>query len=254
MNSLRALQEGFGHEQMHRFILELCDATCHLHRHKVLHRDLKPGNILAQREPGQPEAAQMSFLNNSVPSLFWRPIIADFGNSLDLGGAAQPQLPTQRFCTLQYAAPEVLLRGEPYSFPSDIWSLGVTLAEMEHFQAVVPARSESDSDLTQLLRVWKWCFAEGVSHSDNSFDVRIRRELETRMARTSVKRCLGEGGAAIGSVYGSRFASVVHRFVQLDYRNRSDALAFVARLASGHPAVALASSHSRVGSLWCRTR
>ena len=174
MSRLLARKERFGNEEMHHFIVALCSAASYMHRHKVLHRDLKPGNILVHQHSGQPVATHKPSFDAVASSVLWMPIIADFGNSLNLGAAVEHQLPTRRFCTLQYAAPEVLLRGMVYSFPSDIWSLGVTFAEMEHLQAVFPARADSDCDLTQLCRVWKCCSAVRVTHSCESALPRMR--------------------------------------------------------------------------------
>ncbi|MCZ2146570.1 MAG: protein kinase [Bryobacterales bacterium] len=90
-----------------RLIADACRALHHAHRHLVVHLDLKPSNILVTAD------GQVKLL--------------DFGTSklLDETGALTV---TQQITPL-YASPE-RLRAEPGSVASDIFSLGLTLAEL----------------------------------------------------------------------------------------------------------------------------
>jgi len=55
--------------------------------------------------------------------------------------------------TRWYAAPEVLLRNEAYGFASDVWSLGISIAEMEMGHA--PFRCRYDFVMmVHILRVF----------------------------------------------------------------------------------------------------
>ncbi len=83
----------------------LC-ALDYLARKKIVHRDIKPSNILLNRE-GMAK-------------------IADFGMSNQLNGKI---LNFQTFVgTFVYMSPE-RLKGKEHSFESDVWSLGVSIAE-----------------------------------------------------------------------------------------------------------------------------
>lgn len=93
---------------------KLCAAVQFAHQRLVIHRDLKPGNILVN-EQGEPK-------------------LLDFGIAKVLaapGGSPQQTLTmgADVLLTPQYASPEQI-KGQPCGVPSDIYSLGVILYEL----------------------------------------------------------------------------------------------------------------------------
>ncbi|MCP4658780.1 MAG: serine/threonine protein kinase, partial [bacterium] len=93
-----------------RLFLRVCDAVEHAHRHLVVHRDLKPGNILVT--------------GDGVPKLL------DFGVAKDVGEGEKT--PATRFLvpvTPEYASPEQLTGG-PVTTAVDVYALGVVLYEL----------------------------------------------------------------------------------------------------------------------------
>ncbi|MGD2115588.1 MAG: serine/threonine-protein kinase, partial [Acidobacteriota bacterium] len=103
--------------------LQVCSAVRYAHQNLVIHRDLKPGNILVDGR-GEPR-------------------LLDFGIAKLLGGerAGGPGTthPWVRPMTPEYASPEQIL-GEPVTTVSDVYCLGVLLFELlagEHPHAAV---------------------------------------------------------------------------------------------------------------------
>ena len=93
---------------------KLCSAVGYAHQNKVIHRDLKPGNILIAK--------------SGVPKLL------DFGIAklLDPEMASDTLQPPQtgmRLMTPEYASPEQI-KGEDLTPASDIYALGVLLYEI----------------------------------------------------------------------------------------------------------------------------
>src|SRR5580765_701991 len=107
------------------YTCQISNAVDHAHRHGVLHRDLRPSNVIV---------AESGMLK-----------VADFGTSRFLEIAAHG---TTVIGSPPYMAPEQF-RGEAV-FASDIYSLGVTMYQM--LTGVLPYDTPSPADLERLRR------------------------------------------------------------------------------------------------------
>jgi len=106
------------------YTCQICNAVDHAHRHGVLHRDLRPSNVLV---------AERGMLK-----------VADFGTSRFLEIAAHG---TTVIGSPPYMAPEQF-QGKAV-FASDIYSLGVTMYQM--LTGVLPYDTPSPADLVRLM-------------------------------------------------------------------------------------------------------
>jgi len=111
------------------FLWQLLQGICHCHENRVLHRDLKPQNLLINRE-GELK-------------------LADFGLARSFGIPVRSY--THEVVTLWYRSPEVLLGSRHYSTPIDLWSVGCIFAEIASGRPFFPGRNDKD----QLLRIFK---------------------------------------------------------------------------------------------------
>lgn len=104
--------------------LALAEALDYAHRHGVIHRDLKPGNILIPDDE-----LQFSEEGLARPD-FRHPRIIDFGLSRPIGDSTDLTSPSQLIGTPAYIAPERTELGHPEdTAAADIYSLGVILYE-----------------------------------------------------------------------------------------------------------------------------
>ncbi|KAF7727307.1 Cyclin-dependent kinase 2 [Apophysomyces ossiformis] len=102
------------------FMHQLLNGVAYLHSHRILHRDMKPQNLMIDR------TGKLS--------------ITDFGLSRAFGVPMRTF--TSQVVTLWYRAPEILLGSPHYSTGVDMWSVGCIFAEMMTMQPLFPGRTQ----------------------------------------------------------------------------------------------------------------
>ncbi|KAG6448198.1 cyclin-dependent kinase 2 [Manduca sexta] len=111
------------------YLRQLLEGVAYCHAQRVLHRDLKPQNLLVDDE-GHIK-------------------LADFGLARAFGIPVRAY--THEVVTLWYRAPEILLGAKFYSTAVDVWSLACIFAEMASGRTLFPG----DSEIDQLFRVFR---------------------------------------------------------------------------------------------------
>lgn len=89
---------------------QLLQGIAYCHEHRVLHRDLKPQNLLINK--------RMDLK------------LADFGLARAVGIPVRGY--SHEVVTLWYRSPDVLMGSRHYSSTIDIWSVGCIMAEMSN--------------------------------------------------------------------------------------------------------------------------
>ncbi|KAL7079176.1 hypothetical protein ACQ4LE_001731 [Meloidogyne hapla] len=142
------------------FIWQMLQALAYCHTHRVVHRDLKPQNLLVK--------------NDGTIKL------ADFG--LARAFSLPSRCYTHEVVTLWYRAPEVLLGALYYSTAVDIWSLACIFAECLRNEPLF----KGDSEIDQLFRIFQilgtptskiWAGVERFPDYKNNFPKWKRRDL-----------------------------------------------------------------------------
>jgi cyclin-dependent kinase len=125
-----ALQNmGCGPDVVRRFMSQLIQGVRYCHSHRILHRDLKPQNLLIDKEGNLK--------------------LADFGLARAFGVPLRTY--THEVVTLWYRSPEILLGGRQYSTGVDMWSVGCIFAEMCTRKPLFPG----DSEIDEIFKIFK---------------------------------------------------------------------------------------------------
>ncbi|XP_065917916.1 cyclin-dependent kinase 1-like [Dysidea avara] len=111
------------------YLYQILQGIVFCHSRRVLHRDLKPQNLLIDSK-------------GAIK-------LADFGLGRAFGIPVRAY--THEVVTLWYRAPEVLLGAQRYSCPVDVWSIGCIFAEIVNKRPLF----QGDSEIDQLFKIFR---------------------------------------------------------------------------------------------------
>jgi serine/threonine-protein kinase len=119
-----------------RLFLDVLAAVAHSHAHLIVHRDIKPHNVLVAKEGG------VKLLDFGIAKLL--------EGSASSGDATELTREGGRALTPEYAAPEQLL-GEPVTIATDVYALGVLLYVLLGGQHPAGATARSTAELVKTI-------------------------------------------------------------------------------------------------------
>ncbi|KAG0226563.1 Cyclin-dependent kinase 3 [Mortierella sp. GBA43] len=149
-------------DRVKEFLYQLLQGVEFCHGRRILHRDLKPQNLLID-DKGTLK-------------------LADFGLARAFGIPLRTY--THEVVTLWYRAPEILLGSRHYSTAVDMWSVGCIFAEMLTRKALFPG----DSEIDELFKIFKvkgtpndkqWPGVQELKDWKASFPIWPSQELKT---------------------------------------------------------------------------
>ncbi|KAJ3269796.1 Mitogen-activated protein kinase [Terramyces sp. JEL0728] len=116
------------------FIYQICKGLKYIHSAQVLHRDLKPGNLLVNAD------CELK--------------ICDFGLARGISDSPEQHagFMTEYVATRWYRAPEIMLSFKSYTKAIDMWSVGCIMAELLGGKPLFKGRDYVDQ-LNQILAV-----------------------------------------------------------------------------------------------------
>lgn len=158
-------EESLSMRQRLDLFLRVCDAVEHAHRKGVIHRDLKPGNILVD-EAGEPKVLDFGVARSTDADIQVTTMLTDIG---------------QLIGTLPYMSPEQVA-GDPEELDtrSDVYSLGVVLYQMLSGRLPYEVSKAAIPEAVRTIR-------EDEPSRLSSIDKSLRGDVETIVAKALEK-------------------------------------------------------------------
>ena len=147
--------------QLKTIMCQLLLGLEYIHSKGIVHRDIKPPNVLVNMEGNIPYAKFCDFGLSFVPNRY------------------RPSTPGA--VTSWYRSPEIACEYDNYSFPSDIWSLGCVFYEMVTKKPLIESKDDDKVIFNDILRNIPENFnmselQEFVQNGECKFKVDIQRE------------------------------------------------------------------------------
>jgi eukaryotic-like serine/threonine-protein kinase len=174
-----------------RLFRQVLLAVQHAHANLVIHRDLKPGNILVTAQ------GEVRLLDFGIAKL------------MESEGATSVETELTRLAgrpmTLNYAAPEQLL-GQPLTTACDVYSLGVVLYELLCGERPYELKVASAAQLEQAIldldprAPSRRALSEGIANSRSTTRVALRKQLGSDLDAIVLRALAKQPGQRYGSV------------------------------------------------------
>jgi cyclin-dependent kinase 1 len=151
---MESIEGALSPQTVQSFTYQMIKGLEHCHVRGVMHRDMKPQNILISRG-GCLKIADFGLARAFVPPI--RPF-------------------THEVVTLWYRAPEILLGCKTYALPVDMWSCGTIIVEMATKRPLFAGDSEID-ELFKIFRILgtpseaEWPGVSALQDWNNDFPV-----------------------------------------------------------------------------------
>lgn len=138
------------------YMVDILLGVEHIHRSGVIHRDIKPCNILLFAEKGsldpppafQPRKKKILKYTTDPACATWTAHISDFGLAKPY---TKQGLQTDGTVTSWYRAPEIVMAHPHYDYKADVWAVGCTFYEMAMNKFFIHTKSASDEDLLRAI-------------------------------------------------------------------------------------------------------
>ena len=155
LDAIYDFEPSFSIEEIRTIARQLIETTKLLHDNKMLHGDIKPGNILMNRY----------YDDESKPEHYRKPDITlcDFGCVF-----TEDEFDDTVTTTLPYRAPDIVL-GHKMGYPSDVWSIGCTVFELatQYLPFLAYSVEELFLVINETVGPFTKCQIKQIEHVDN---------------------------------------------------------------------------------------
>lgn len=134
------------------FMYQILCGLKYIHSADVIHRDLKPGNILVTTQ-GTLKICDFGLARGINPNFFKKnKATGNIGNGTGMGTGSDTVAITNYVATRWYRAPELILSTKNYTKSVDIWAIGCILGELFGRRPMFPGKSLQEQIL-ELIKI-----------------------------------------------------------------------------------------------------